>query len=99
MTRLAMPMPLRLMIGLEKHGKARRRHAVRAGIETLAHARRDLVVDPAMVGYQSQASLSSVGMFTSGGQARARSIAGAKVASRSAWRNIADARRNGLTLR
>src|SRR5262245_19195906 len=34
---------------LGEHGKARRRHAVRSGIETLAQRDRDLVVDPAMV--------------------------------------------------
>src|SRR5215470_17823699 len=35
--------------GLGEHGKARRRHAVRSGIETLAQRDRDLVVDPAMI--------------------------------------------------
>jgi hypothetical protein len=34
---------------LGEHGKARRRHAVRSGIETLAQRDRDLVVDPAMI--------------------------------------------------
>src|SRR6266481_1995384 len=35
--------------GLGEHGKSRRRHAVRSGIETLAQRDRDLVVDPAMI--------------------------------------------------
>src|SRR6266568_115633 len=34
---------------LGEHGKARGRHAVRSGIETLAQRDRDLVVDPAMI--------------------------------------------------
>src|SRR5262249_39545782 len=43
--------PHALEIGdrLGEHGKARRRHAVRSGIETLARRDRDLVVDPAMI--------------------------------------------------
>src|SRR5262249_42735818 len=31
-----------------KHGKVRRRHAMRSGIETLAQRDRDLVIDPAV---------------------------------------------------
>src|SRR5262249_32104772 len=43
------PHALEVGDGLGKHGKARRRHAVRSGIETLAQRDRDLVVDPAMI--------------------------------------------------
>src|SRR5215831_16486113 len=43
------PHALEIGDGLGEHGKSRRRHAVRSGIETLAQRDRDLVVDPAMI--------------------------------------------------
>ena len=59
---------------------------MRGGVEALARGDRELVVDPALLGYQSQASLSSVGMFTSAGRPRTRNIAGARDRlRRSAW--------------
>src|SRR3954453_3983347 len=43
-----MPMPFRLVIGLEKNWKARRRHAMRTGLEALAQGDCDLVIEKAV---------------------------------------------------
>jgi hypothetical protein len=68
MTRLAMPIPLRLMIGLENTGYAGGGTPCGPASMPWLIATASLSYTQRCLGYQSQASLSSVGMFTCAGQ-------------------------------